>query len=185
MDQSVFDAASFVAFNLEKGIINSRCKDGLALVPLDVLAALEPNDKLTRIARDFGKCYGADLKEKIEDGRFGLGFEVLSRHLTGTMATLGLGRVSLEIHGNALLFRLLSHEVSDGYNAIVGGFLGGYLEAVTQNPFEAIVLQEKGDEGCQLLWAGNPSAASTLKHSLEGGLEPLVAIDKLAERSAS
>lgn len=185
MSQPVFDAASFVAFDLDRGVINTPCNDGLALIPLNVLAALEPNETVIEFARDFGQSHGQELRRKKDSGQYGNDFGIFAEHLCGTIATLGFGRLSIELHGDALLFRLASEHVKDGCHAILNGFLSGYLEAITGKPFEVLLIRENYDLGTKMLWAGNPSAAIELESQLEKGLEPMLAIEKLSERSAS
>ena len=62
MKSEVFDAAGFVEFDLTSGTISSAQSSGLALVPPEVLAVLEPGDRLDEAARTWGAEHGRRLE---------------------------------------------------------------------------------------------------------------------------
>ena len=180
MTQSVFDAAKFVEFDLERGEIHSSGSERLALVPIDVLASLSPGDRLDKAARAWGKNHGLKLLEAIEGDSESAEIGSLAEHLGGTVAALGLGNVVVEIQGDALMFRvILSEDGSEnpGCAALCGSFIVGYLDALGENTFS--VLKVADDSKGQLYWVGNSKAVSRVRLWIEDGVDPLAAIGRL------
>ncbi|MDJ0765433.1 MAG: hypothetical protein QNJ97_20805 [Myxococcota bacterium] len=184
MMQPVFDAASFVAFDLGRGTIHSAGSEQLALVPIDVLTALEPGEHVNAAARAWGGNHGRRLSASQGDALQNIGMDVLAEHLCGTMAALGLGSLSIEIHHSALMFRLRSNSevpFPEAGDALRSGFLAGYLKSLGQYGFEVIPLVRQGDE--TLFWAGNPEAVPRVRQWIEEGVDPITAVRRLCERS--
>ncbi|MCP4604894.1 MAG: hypothetical protein GY847_30965 [Proteobacteria bacterium] len=185
MNQPVFDTEAFIEFNLDNGKIYSVGKEQLALVPPDVLAALEPGDRLNEASRCWGKVHGERLAEGLAETDDSVEVGVLAEHLCGTAATLGMGRLSVEIYGNALMFQEHSEEdqtTSRGCDSLLGGFLSGYLSALVPDSFDVLPLGRIG--GKKLFWAGNPDAVNQVRLWIEDGIEPFAAIGRLSEGSA-
>jgi hypothetical protein len=182
MDGSNFDATGFIQFNLERGSISCVKDQPVALVPLEMLTALTPGSELTRMATEFGRLHGEKLRGTLAAP---IGVEALVDHLGGTAAALGMGRLGLEIHGDALTFKVqLESEAahSEGYQLWICGFLAGYLSALTENDFETLSLDIDGSE--QWYFAGNPQAVAQIRIWLKQGTEPLQAINRLARGDA-
>lgn len=181
MDNPVFDAASFVKFDLDAGLISSIGEEQLALVPGEVLRALKPGMVLDSTARNWGLRHGKRLAAQVAEMDRAAGIEMLAEHLGGTAAVLGMGRVSVELRADALMFRARSKNVSEGGSALLAGFLAGYLSALSEYDFEVLCLGK--DRGDQLFWAGNQEAATKVRLDTSDGEEPLTAIGRLARRS--
>ncbi len=182
MSKPVFDAGSFLEVNLESGTISSKGKDRLALVSLDILSFLPSGDAVYGAAQEWGKRHGMLLADELgrEDDA---GVETLSAHLGGTVAALGMGRLRVEFRGDAMLFRVESSFASDsseGVFTLFGGFLSGYLSALTGLPFQ--VLNLGGVSGGNLFWAGNPETAAAVRNRLNAGVAPFAAMDEAATR---
>jgi hypothetical protein len=185
MDQSAFDAKGFIEFDLSSGTICSAGKERLALIPLEVLAELEPKDALLQAARSWGRVHGERFKDSLSDQSGPAGMETLADHLGGTAAALGMGRLSVEIVGDALLFRSKSHgtsSVNKGQNALMGGFLAGYLNGFAGHPFDVEPLGADGED--LVFLAGNSSAVNRVRLWREQGMALLAAIARLSEGSA-
>ncbi len=184
MDQLGFDAQGFVKFDLETGLISSQGQEQLTLVPPPVLAALEPGDKLDSAAKRWGMVHGEKLHASLLKSDTEPGVEVLADHLGGTAAVLGMGRLSVEIRGDALMFRAHSdadQASSKGLNALLGGFLAGYVSALIGQSLQVLPLGVS--DGDQLFFAGNPEAVTKVRDLIEEGIPPLSAIGRLSEGS--
>jgi hypothetical protein len=183
MDQSTFDAKGFVEFDLSVGTICSVGKERLALVPIEVLAELEPGEPLNQATRDWGRIHGERLKKALaKEGEPGV--EALADHLGGTAAALGLGLLSVEIVGDALLFRCKSQgnlRSSRGWSALITGFLAGYLAGFSEHSFEVAPL---GQDGADLVFlAGNSNAVNRVSEMRIEGMDLLAAIGRISEGS--
>ena len=184
MDQPVFDAAAFVAFDLRAGMISSVGKESLALVPLDVIETLVPGSRLDEAARRWGSIHGEHLALVVADAGDSLGVKVLADHVGGTIAALGMGRVSVEVHGDALMFRAHDkggQDGSDGRSALLCGFLAGFVSALTAESFDVLLIEQTAES--TLFWAGNPEAVKRVFRWIEDGIEPLAAIGRLSKGS--
>ncbi len=184
MDKSHFDAAAFVQFNLDNGMISSSVKEQqLTLLPIEILAAFTPGKELEKVANQYGHLNGEQLLENVPQDSAPMGMETLADHLGGTTAVLGMGRLSLEIRGDALLFRVRSDTdpkivSSPGYQVFVCAFWGGYLSALAKRRFDVALLEDSGDS--QRYFAGNPEAVDKVCGWRTEGVEPSAAIEKLA-----
>jgi hypothetical protein len=178
MDKPVFDSAAFISIDLNTGLISTPGQDKLALVSNDILALVPQSDELSRAANLWGEKHGTALSQRTDVQSAGI--EVLSTHLGGTLAALGMGRIYLEIRHDALVFRIIggySKEATDAKIAILLGFITGYLTVVSGHPFAALDLGEK--DGDRLVWVGNPDAVKQVRRSMSKGRPPLAAIDDL------
>ncbi len=184
MDQPVFDAAAFVAFDLKAGMIFSAAKEPLALVPLDVLETLAPGNQLDEAAHRWGSIHGERLALTVASAGDSVGVDVLAEHVGGTVAALGMGRVSVEIYGDALMFRAQvegKQDASDGRDALLSGFLAGFVSALTTESFDVLLIDQAAQS--KLFWAGNPDAVRRVRRWIEDGIEPLAAIGRLSKGS--
>ena len=174
MNKSEFDAGSFIEVNLADGTISSRENDRLALISTEVLGMLPASESVFHAAATWGKVHGGRLAQQIVSGGEEMGVETLAAHLCGTLASLGLGRIRLEIRGDALLFRS-SPEGSPGIRTLLQGFLSGYLTHLIDRPFTVLDMGEA--EGERLFWAANPEAAQVAQVEIENGADPLSVLE--------
>lgn len=180
MDKTLFDAGSFVEIDLDTGAISSAAKDQLALIPTSVLQALEPGGALDEAAVDWGRSHGRLLAKKVNlEHQIG-GLESLASHLGGTLAAFGMGRLSIEIRGDALTFRAKQgHDIAmaDGVSLLLEGFLSGYLSSIGTYPFSVVYLGR--DHGDRIFWAGNAEVAIDVRRLKSGGAKPLDIVEAL------
>ncbi len=180
MEKPLFDASSFVKIDLTKGAISSSGKDRLVMVPISVLQSLRPSDTLRTAAMDWGKLHGRRLAERVDQTAENTSLEALSSHLGGTLAAFGLGRLSIEIHGSALLFKAegdLNSRITDGVSVLMEGFLAGYLSALGSDTFKVVRLGEAS--GGWLFWAGNPRVAPKIRQRVSAGRTPMEILNTL------
>jgi hypothetical protein len=182
MSHPAFDAAGFVKFDLESGSIRSPGDESLALVPVDVVSMLEPSADLDRAARSWGEIHGKRLADVLAQSDSPSTVDLLTDYLGGSLTVVGLGRIHIEIRGDALMFRVKSDDGSPGTagrRALLAGFLAGYLGALGPAGFG--VVHVDSDEGGDLFWAGSPQAAQRVQTWLMEGMAPMTALDRLTE----
>jgi len=178
MSDSYFDAAGFLEVDLNNGCIRSRADDQLALVPWDVLATLNGNELLGAVAHAWGERHAKQLTAQSGGDLTTIDLSAISDHLGGTLATLGMGTLSVVIHGNALLFKAVARESSaPGYAKLLSGFIKGYLHILSPHEFAVPVLETT--DAHVILFAGNANAAQTLQSYIGQGLSPLAAVERL------
>lgn len=178
MTKSVFDAGSFIEVNLKEGTISSRENDRLALIPTEVLEMLPASEPVFQAAAKWGKLHGVRLGDHLSTEGDAASVEALAEHLGGTLAALGLGRVRLEIRGDALMFRVTDEpllEKRPGTRTLLQGFLSGYLTALTGRPFTVLDLGQVHED--RLFWALNPGVAEVAQAKIENGEDPMAVVD--------
>jgi hypothetical protein len=183
MSQTAFDASGFVRFDLASGRIRSAADETLALVPRRLLDLLAPGGTLVAAARDWGRVHGERLAAAARKPGDPAPIEALADALGGVLAVAGLGRVTVETRGDALLFRAVTPGGSPESGAaptrdLLAGFIAGFLTAIGPAGFDVLPLSGTADE--QLLWAGNPTAVARVRAWVDGGDEPLQALDRLS-----
>jgi len=187
MTDPVFDAAGYIKFDLDTGTIRSADDQGLAVVPLDLIASLQPGDALGQASRKWGEAAGEKLAVLSLESDEPLGPEALAEHLAGSLAMAGFGRARVNIRSGALLLELETQcekEARPGLVAVVGGYLSGYFSSmISPDVFEAIAIEE-GDDTITF-WAGNPIAVEKVRGMIDEGASPLEALDRLAREGAT
>lgn len=182
MSHPAFDAAGLVEFDLSKGTIRSAGDAPLALIPADLISMLEPSEDLDTVARGWGAAHGKRLADALAGTEEPSTIDLLAEYLGGSLTTAGLGRLSIVIRGDALMFRVdtaNSPPQSAGRRALLAGFIAGYLEVLGPAAFGVVHLG--GDNTGDLFWAGNPDAARQVQGWLEQGIDPAIAVDRLAQ----
>jgi hypothetical protein len=174
MEEQVFDAAAFARFDLNAGEIRSVEDGVLLMLPPEVASAIVPSPEAVQASRQWGLLHGRGLHSTLEIRGGEAGMELLSQHLCGTVAVLGFGRLTIEVHGSALLFRVPSSGPagrSAALSEVLQGFLAGYLEGLSKDRFEVTRLGEA--EGHLLLLAGSEAAAEAAKRLVLQGKSAL------------
>jgi len=182
MSHPAFDAAGLVKFDLSSGTIRSAGEEPLALIPADVVSMLEPSDDLDKAARKWGALHGGLLAQVLFDIEEPSTIDMLAEYLGGSLTTAGLGRLTIQIRGDALMVSVAGDDrsaPSPGRRALLAGFLAGYLEALGPAAFGVVHLG--GDGATDMFWAGNPDAARQVQSWLEKGFDPIAAVDRLAQ----
>jgi len=168
MTHPAFDVAGQLRFELEKGAVSSRADEPLVVLPLSLLAAIPADDAVTAAARRFGISKGREMADQLS----GEDLQALSDQIATLLALMGLGSPSIEVHGDALLIRVLaasSDVLSPGAGAVLCGVLGGALESIAGGqPFQVVSLSESTSEA--VLFAGNANAAGLMKRAIKGGI---------------
>ncbi|MDD5309477.1 MAG: hypothetical protein PHU25_19340 [Deltaproteobacteria bacterium] len=185
MTDSVFDAAGFLTFDLAAGELRSRENERLVVIPAETLDALPVGQALEQTWRRWGRLHGASLAAHLRKVGGRPGIEVLADHLGGSLAALGLGKISVEIRGDALVFRLTENKsgrASPASRDLLSCFLGGYLEAIGPDRFEVLPLDEQGRGA--LFFAGCTEAVGKVRGWVEQGAGALEAVERLSKGQA-
>jgi len=183
MSQTAFDASGFLRFDLESGRIRSAMEEDLTLVPRRLLGLLTPGERLVAAGREWGRLHGEGLAREKREAPI----EVLADSLGGLLAMAGMGRVSVEIRGDALLLRAAppadsTPETAAASRDLMAGFIAGFLTGIDPAGFDVLTLS--GDSGEQLFWAGGPRAVARVRGWMTEGMEPLAALDRLSRGGA-
>jgi hypothetical protein len=179
MNDNVFDAAGFLTFDLAAGELRSRESERLVVIPAETLDALAAGQALDQTWRRWGKLHGATLAAHVRKAGKEPGVEVLAEHLGGLLAALGLGKISVEIRGDALMFRHVDSAASAASRELLAIFLAGYLEAVGPDRFEVLPLDDKGKG--TLFFAGCPAAIGKVRAAVERGAAALEAVERVSK----
>jgi hypothetical protein len=177
MSHPAFDAAGFVTFDLEKGSIRSPGDEPLTLLPVGLVSLLEPSDELEQSARAWGEVHGKRLADALGGSDEPASVNLLADYLGGSLTVTGLGRIGIEIRGDALMFRIAAQDApagSAGRLALITGFLGGYLSALGPNEFAVLHVGHGADES-----SGPPRSRRWIMKSVEDRRSLL---EKLLER---
>ncbi len=124
-----FDPAHAVKFDLARGRVEI---DGArALVPVDALVEL-CKAAGEEAAKDFGRRLGTEIGRRVAsrlgDGAVGASLEAVVEHLGGELALTGLGSLSLERWGRALLFVVSGSPLGGSGDALIAAVLEGALQ---------------------------------------------------------
>ncbi len=181
MSKPVFDAASFIKIDMSSGSISSVNDEQLFLFPSAIAELLPSGEALYKAAAEWGKKHGICLSEIMNTSENEPGVDMLSQHLGGTLAALGMGRALVEIVGDALMFKIETKDTAPDNHSrstLLAGFISGYLSAVSGHPFVAMDLGIT-DDNKRMFWAGNPHAADLINEEAASGCDPAVAVLKL------
>ncbi|MBN2804585.1 MAG: hypothetical protein JXR91_15940 [Deltaproteobacteria bacterium] len=167
--QSAYDASGYANFDLEAGIISSKDNQKLALMPLSLIAAMESSPALSTIAEELGKLHAS----KISDAASEMTMDDFSLNLQTAISLIGLGKISIELRNDALLFNIKLEEIQNmkTIKDVILGFLAGYLSAFyPQAQFKTVLLTEKTNE--LLVFAGNETAVEKVVAWSNDGQSP-------------
>lgn len=132
MPEPLFDPSHAVTFDLAHGLVHLEDAPSRVLVPADALAALAAvasPDARAAFASALGKPLGARAARRLGDTR-GATVEQVVDHLGGELALAGLGSLSLERWGRALLI-VVDHCPLPSAEDVLSGVLAAALGAAT------------------------------------------------------
>jgi len=159
MPHPPFDASRAVTFDLAKGQVRLDGAPHQVLVPSEALAKLFASaSKETR--REFAKAFGEPLAKRLSS-RLGdptkAKLEAVVEHLGGEVALLGLGSLSLERWGRALVFVVDGSPFGKDGDELLAAILEAALaEATGRNP--RCVVLERAEARLRLLVVSEASA---------------------------
>jgi len=181
MTEKSFDAAGFVQIDLKSGTIRTPGDTTMALIPVDLFAAIPATDELKEGARIFGNNRGKIFRQN--QVLSSASMAVLAQHLQGEIALIGAGNTSIDVFGDALIVKI--HGPMTGYRSaavLLEGFVAGYISAVSESEFNAISSQMNGS-GLGI-FVGNPDAVKVIYNALSASVPLMDAILRLKREVA-
>lgn len=163
MTEKSFDAAGFVRIDLNSGTIQTPGNTTMALIPVDLFAAIPATDELKEGARIFGNNRGKIFRQN--QVLSSASMTVLAEHLQGEIALIGAGKTSIDVLGDALIVKV--HGQMTGHRSaavLLEGFVAGYISAISESEFNAVSSQENGS-GVRI-FVGNPDAVKVVYNAL-------------------
>ncbi len=129
MDEPRFDPGGFWEFHLSGGAVRTRAGRRVVVLPEDIAApllrlALAQGDE--RMLAQLGAALGAEAVETLGGDVEARTAETVVGHLKSVVALFGLGRLSLERWGDALVVTLDGAPPlpADALGALLGGLFG-------------------------------------------------------------
>lgn len=170
MAESPFDPKHAVTFDLAHGLVHLEGAPSRLLVPAEALSALAAAAG-DDAARAFGKALGAPLGSRVAyrlvgaEGTRTASVEAVVDHLGGELALAGLGSLSLERWGRALLLVVDASPLAD--SAVLGYALAAALSSATGRDVSVARLAKDGARSRYLV-ASASSADRAAKWIAEG-----------------
>lgn len=132
-EPSGFDPSHYYAFDLARGAVHTRHGDRVLVLSAEVIGPLVStaarHGDLTSV-RSLGKRIGEDAARSLAQDARGLTPEVVLTHVSGTLALLGWGLLSLERWGSALALSLTGAPSLDADRLGLAALLGGMLTSL-------------------------------------------------------
>lgn len=173
MAQPPFDPSKAVTFDLAHGRVQFDDVPACVLVPASALIELARSagrEGRAVLSRALGEPLGRRVARRLgeNDGALGASVDAVVDHLGGELALLGLGSLSLERWGRALLF-VFDHSPFDAEgDELLASVLDAALEAATGRPVRSVPLMRDGTR--VRLLATNERASERVRAWLGEGL---------------
>lgn len=185
MAEQRFDPTHVVHFDVALGQIELQGASSRVLIPasslLDLLLAAGDD-----LARDFGHRLGTEIGRRLS-ARFPnlkeLSIAGMTDHLGGELALNGLGSLSVERWGQALVLKLKGSPLAEGGEYVLAAVLEGALQRALARDARAVFLAGD-DDGLRFLFVSE-GAAQKVESWLAGGASWPDALALLQQRSAS
>lgn len=141
-----FDPTRAVVFDLSQGQLRDDEGNGRLNVPADALLRLCLAAG-AEARRDFGRGLGNEvgrrIRRRLGDGAANIGAEAWVEHLGGELALLGLGNLSFERWGKALVVAVAG--APQGAEELIAALLEGALQRALGRDSAAVVLGQSED----------------------------------------
>lgn len=128
-----FDPGAYYAFDLARGAVHTRYGERVLVLSADVLGPLVSNaarhGDLTAV-RALGKHIGEDAARSLGQDAKEASPEAVLNHVSGMLALLGWGVVTLERWGGALVLSLSGAPALDPERLGLAALLGGVLTSL-------------------------------------------------------
>jgi hypothetical protein len=176
-----FDPTRAVVFDLTRGQLRDDEGNGRLNVPADALLRLCLAAGV-EARRDFGRGLGSEVGRRIQrrlgDGAGNVGAEAWVEHLGGELALLGLGNLSFERWGKALVVAVAG--APHGAEELIAALLEGALQRALGRDTAAVVLGT-ADDFVRLALL-NPQAADRARGWLAEGARWTEVLERLHGR---
>ncbi|MCC6900341.1 MAG: hypothetical protein IT377_15290 [Polyangiaceae bacterium] len=181
-----FDPSHSVKFDLGRGSVHLEGTGARVLVPADALVELCRHagaDSLTDFGRKLGTEVGLRVTAHWGEGGLNIGVEGFVEHLGGNLALLGLGSLSLERWGKALVFVVEGSPLGSAGDPLLAAVIEGALQRSLGRDTRAVILG-RDDGHVRFLVIGAPGA-DRVRAWLAEGKSWGEAIARLHEGSAA
>jgi hypothetical protein len=155
-----FDPSHSVKFDIGKGIVHLDGAGPRLLVPPDALLDLckhAGDDSLKDFGRRLGTEAGLRMAGQLGRSLDTAGVDAFVEHLGGNLALLGLGSLSLERWGKALVFVVDDSPLGGAGDALLSAVLEGALQRAIGRDARIVVLARE-DARVRLLAASEKGA---------------------------
>lgn len=172
MSPSPFDPTKSVTFDLAKGLVRLDDDSPRLLVPVNALLALTKSVGPAATA-SFARALGESLGERVARRLAGIDSlrasapETVIDHLGGEMALVGLGSLSIERWGRALILVVDRSPLAQDDTSLLAGVLEGAIHQATGRAVRCVLLSS-GTQ-CRFLITGE-AAASKAREWLSSGV---------------
>jgi hypothetical protein len=167
-----FDASQSVKFDIARGSVELQGAGPRLLVPPDALLDLCKHAGEEAL-RDFGRRLGTEAGRRMQEllGRAAdtASIEGFVDHLGGNLALLGLGSLSVERWGRALVFVIEGCPLGSAGDTLLGAVLEGAVQRCLGRDAHMVPL-ERDDKRVRLL-ATSSSGATKAKALLAQGVK--------------
>jgi hypothetical protein len=169
MDTSTFDPTRAVVFDLNRGRVTLDQGDSVLVIPAEALAQvcskLEPS-----AVRQFGVALGKHAGARVR-GRVGAqaapSLETMVNQLGGELSLSGLGSLSIELWGQALVVRVDGCPLGLPGQDLMSAYIESALLAIVGREVIALVLERAAQSSRLLLCS--PAASARVKGWLSAG----------------
>lgn len=181
-----FDPSHSVKFDIARGTVQLDGSGPRLLVPPDALLDLCKHAGEESL-RDFGRKLGTEAGMRVA-GQLGNAAETAPmdsfvEHLGGNLALLGLGSLSLERWGRALVFLVSESPLGAAGSHLIAAVIEGALQRSVGRDARVVVLGS--DDGNVRLLATGTAGASKVEKWLKEGVAWGDALARLHEGGAS
>lgn len=180
-----FDPGEYYAFDLARGAVHTRHGERVLVLSADVLGPLVStaarHGDLTAV-RGLGKHIGDDASRSLGGEVRRATPEAVLTHISGTLAVLGWGTLSLERWGAALVLSLQGAPVLDAERLGLAALLGGVLTSVGGQDVACVPIA--GQVGGARFLIVHPGVAETVWGWAREGAELPAIVARLAQEAA-
>jgi hypothetical protein len=160
MDTSSFDPTMAVVFDLAQGQVNLADGGAMLMVPADALAQVCGSLEAGAVRR-FGEVMGKQAGERVST-RLGVGaiptLEVMVNQLGGELSLAGLGALSIERWGDALVVQIEGCPLGSAAHSLMSAYVEGAVLGATGRAARAVPL-ERSSSSFRLLLCGDEAAS--------------------------
>jgi hypothetical protein len=173
MSERPFDPTKAVTFDLAHGLVHLEDAPSRVLVPAEALAALAEAagpDQARSFARTLGEPLGRRVARRLSDGGGprAASIDAVMEHLAGELALAGLGVLSLERWGRALVLVVDQCPLGKKGEALLAGVLEGAVGAAGGVDLHCVPLMSDGPRTRVLLSAA--AAADRVRGWIKEGV---------------
>jgi len=181
-----FDPSHSVKFDIARGTVQLDGSGPRLLVPPDALLDLckhAGEDSLRDFGRKLGTAAGLRMQSQLGTAAQSADLESFVEHLGGNLALLGLGSLSLERWGRALVFVVADSPLGGAGGHLLSAVIEGALQRCLGRDARVIVLGS--EDGSVRLFAAGAAGASKVEKWLNEGVAWGDALARLHEGGAS